>query len=88
MVGADVMGESSVASDPAMDMWAYGVIAFEVLAGKRFFAPEISDQDVMQVRISDVMHVRCPTRRSCRWGERHLLFGASGLRTLGCFLTA
>ncbi len=49
VIGADVMGESSVASDPAQDMWAYGVIAYEILAGRRFFSADMSDQDVMQV---------------------------------------
>ena len=47
VVAADLMGEPSVAAAPALDAWPLGVIAFEVLAGRRFYGGA-SDQEAMQ----------------------------------------
>lgn len=37
VVGADVMGEANVSSDPAMDQWSVGVVAFELMTNRRFY---------------------------------------------------
>ncbi len=34
---ADMSGEASIAADPSMDMFSLGVLAWEVMTGKRFF---------------------------------------------------
>lgn len=34
---ADMCGEATIAADPSMDMFSLGVLAWEVMTGKRFF---------------------------------------------------
>jgi serine/threonine protein kinase len=41
-------GEASIAADPSMDMFSLGVLAWEVMTGKRFFG-DASDGDVRQM---------------------------------------
>ena len=43
------MQANAVEADPATDMWALGVIAFEVMAGKRLFGENISDAEVLSM---------------------------------------
>lgn len=32
-----MMGEANVSSDPAMDQWSVGVVAFELMTNRRFY---------------------------------------------------
>lgn len=44
---ADLAGEATIAADPSMDMFALGILAFEVMTGKRFYGEDTSDSDVL-----------------------------------------
>ncbi|KAL0035895.1 hypothetical protein WJX77_006910 [Trebouxia sp. C0004] len=47
LVAADANGERVVHSSPATDMWALGVLAYEMFAGEALFQPKYSEQEVV-----------------------------------------
>lgn len=38
--GADLAGEAHIAADGSMDLFALGILAWEVMTGKRFYGGE------------------------------------------------
>lgn len=36
-------GEASISADPSMDMFSLGILAWEVMTGKRFFGGTLAD---------------------------------------------
>jgi serine/threonine protein kinase len=47
VVAAFEAGQHTVAMHPAADVWALGLIAFEMLTGERIFAPFTEQQDIL-----------------------------------------
>ncbi|KAL0020940.1 hypothetical protein WJX79_002678 [Trebouxia sp. C0005] len=47
LVAADANGEKVVHSSPATDMWALGVLAYEMFAGEALFHPRYSEQELV-----------------------------------------
>lgn len=45
---ADLLGEATLAAEHSMDLFALGILAYEVMTGKRFYG-DASDADVLQM---------------------------------------
>ncbi|KAL4444917.1 hypothetical protein ABPG77_003967 [Micractinium sp. CCAP 211/92] len=51
---ADLLGEATLAAEHSMDLFALGILAYEVMTGKRFYG-DASDADVLQMLMGHKM---------------------------------